>query len=247
VSMVKQRVLKTETLAVSLIAAAALFSGAAKAETAGASTNWFALMDRLEYQSNDGSGQMIWDGQGWYGGDYNKFWFKTEGERSLKGGGFGDAEIQGLYSRAIRPFWDVQAGIRQDIKPGNPSRTFAVIGLQGLAQYWFEVDAAAFISDDGDVSARLELEYEILLTQRLIAQPRFETNIAIQDVRALGIGSGINDVELGLRLRYEIKREFAPYIGVNWNRKLGETADFARADFTGVGATSVVAGIRFWF
>lgn len=246
-SIVKQRRFKAAGFAASLFTAAAVFSGAAKAETAGASTNWFALLDRLEYQSNEGSGQLIWDGQGWYGGDYNKFWFKTEGERSLEGGGFGEVEVQGLYSRAIRPFWDVQVGVRQDIKPDNPSRTFGVIGIQGLAPYWFEVDAAAFISDDGDISARLELEYDLLLTQRLIMQPRFETNIAIQDVATLGVGSGVNDVELGLRLRYEIKREFAPYVGVNWSRKLGETADFARANFEDPGSASLVAGIRFWF
>ncbi len=246
-SIVRQRKLKAGTLAASLLTAAAVFSGAAKAETAGAGTNWFALLDRLEYQSNEGSGQLIWDGQGWYGGDYNKFWFKTEGERSLEGGGFGEVEVQGLYSRAIRPFWDVQVGVRQDIKPDNPSRTFGVIGIQGLAPYWFEVDAAAFISDDGDISARLEVEYDLLLTQRLIMQPRFETNIAIQDVALLGVGSGVNDVELGLRLRYEIKREFAPYVGVNWSRKLGETADFARANFEDPGSASLVAGIRFWF
>ncbi len=246
-SIVRQRKLKAGTLAACLLTAAAVLSGAAKAETAGAGTNWFALLDRLEYQSNEGSGQLIWDGQGWYGGDYNKFWLKTEGERSLEGGGFGEAEVQGLYSRAIRPFWDVQVGIRQDIKPDNPSRTFGVIGIQGLAPYWFEVDAAAFISDDGDISARLEVEYDLLLTQRLIVQPRFETNIAIQDVATLGVGSGVNDVELGLRLRYEIKREFAPYVGVSWSRKLGETADFARANFEDPGSTSVVAGIRFWF
>jgi copper resistance protein B len=247
VSIMRQRKLKAGALAASLFTAAAVFSGAAKAETAGAGTNWFALLDRLEYQTNEGAGQLIWDGQGWYGGDYNKFWLKTEGERSLEGGGFGEVEVQGLYSRAIRPFWDVQVGVRQDIKPDNPSRTFGVIGIQGLAPYWFEVDAAAFISDDGDISARLEVEYDLLLTQRLIMQPRFETNIAIQDVALLGVGSGVNDVELGLRLRYEIKREFAPYVGVNWSRKLGETADFARANFEDPGSASLVAGIRFWF
>ena len=246
-SILKQKALTTTASASAVFAATALISGAASAETAGAGSNWMALMDRLEYQSNEGSSQLIWDGQGWYGGDINKFWFKTEGTRSLEGGGFGDAEVQGLYSRAIRPFWDLQAGFRQDLKPDNPSRSFAVIGLQGLAPYWFEVDAAAFISDDGNVSARLEVEYDILLTQRLIAQPRFETNVAIQDVASVGVGSGVNDVELGLRLRYEIRREFAPYIGVNWSRKLGDTADFTRANFEDVGAASVVAGIRFWF
>ena len=219
----------------------------AVAETPGAGTSWLALVDRLEYQSNDGSAQLTWDGQGWYGGDTDKLWLKTEGDYDFEGGNFEETEVQALYSRAIRPFWDLQAGIRQDIKPDTPSRTFAVIGVQGLAPYWFEVDAAIFISDDGDVSARIEVEYDLLLTQKLIVQPRFETNLAIQSVPVLGIGSGVNDVELGLRLRYEIKREFAPYIGLNWSRKLGETTDFTRANLENVSATSFVAGVRFWF
>ncbi len=154
--------------------------------------------------------------------------------------------MQVLYSRFIAPFWDLQAGVRYDFRP-NPSRSFAVLGVEGLAPYWFEFEAAGFISDDGDVSARVEAEYEILFTQRLIAQPLLEVNLAAQDVEELGIGSGFTDIELGLRLRYEIRREFAPYIGLAWTRRLGNTADFARDEGEDVGDLAVVAGVRLWF
>lgn len=218
-------------------------SGRGSAEGA----NWLALADRLEYQTNDGSGLLIWDAQAWYGGDYNKLWIKTAGEKRLDGdGGFEEAELQVLYSRAIHPFWDFQVGVRRDFTP-DPSRTFGVIGIQGLAPYWFEVDAAVFVSDDGDVSARVEAEYDILLTQRLIVQPRTELNFAAQDVKKLDIGSGLTDATLGLRLRYEIKREFAPYIGVSWRHKVGKTADFARDAGDDVGTASFVVGVRMWF
>jgi len=137
-------------------------------------------------------------------------------------------------------------GVRHDIQP-SPSRTFAVFGVEGLAPLWFEVDAASFVSTDGDVSFRLEAEYDLLLTQRLILQPRIETNLAIQDAHKWGVGEGMNDIDLGLRLRYEIRREFAPYIGVSWNRKIGETATLARDEGENLDAVSFVAGIRMWF
>lgn len=203
------------------------------------------LVDRLEYQTNEGDDTLLWDAQGWLGGDYNKLWVKTQGEKVFDGD-LEEAELQVLYSRAITAFWDIQVGVRQDFKP-DPSRTFGVIGLQGLSPYKFEVDAAAFISEDGDISARVEGEYDVLITQRLIAQPRAELNLTVQDVEKLGIGSGLTDVELGLRLRYEIRREFAPYIGVSWNRKVGETADLARDAGEDVGALSFVVGVRMWF
>lgn len=202
--------------------------------------------ERLEYQSNEGSPLLFWDVQGWYGGDIHKLWIKTEGAYHFDDDAFEEAEIQALYSRAISPFFDLQVGLRQDIEP-NPSTTYGVIGLQGLAPYWFEVDMAAFLSEDGDVTAKLEVEYELLLTQRLILQPLIEVAIAFQNVPSLGVGSGLSEVETGLRLRYEIKREFAPYVGISWHRKLGNTADFARADGEDVDSLSVVAGIRFWF
>ncbi len=212
----------------------------------GAQTNWFVMNDRFEYQSNDGDPLFLWESQGWYGGDINKFWLKTEGEYDFNADRFEEAEVQALWSRAIAPYFDFQAGVRHDFEP-DPSRTFGVVGIQGLAPYWFEVDAALFVSGDGDVSARIEAEYEFLITQRLILQPRTELNFAVQNVDELGIGSGLSTAEAGLRLRYEIKREFAPYIGFSWSRNVGETADFARAEGENIGGVSFVAGLRTWF
>ncbi len=215
-------------------------------EEHGAAKMFFLQGERLEYRSNEGSPIFLWDGQGWYGGDKNKIWVKTEGEYSFDEDVFEDAEVQALWSRAITRYFDFQAGVRHDFAPGD-DRTFGVIGIQGLAPYWFEVDVAAFVSDDGDVSARVELEYELLLTQRLILQPRTELNFAIQDVAENGVGSGLSTAEVGARLRYEVKREFAPYIGVEWERSVGETADFVRADGEDPSSVSLVAGLRLWF
>lgn len=203
-----------------------------------------ALVDRLEYQSQEGADVLLWDAQGWVGGDYHKLWFKSEGDMAR--GHTEEAEIQALYARAIAPFWNLQMGVRHDIQP-SPSRTFAVFGVEGLAPLWFEVDAASFVSTDGDVSFRIEAEYDLLLTQRLILQPRIETNLAIQDAHKWGVGEGMNDIDLGLRLRYEIRREFAPYIGVSWSRKIGETATLARDEGENLDAVSFVTGLRLWF
>lgn len=205
----------------------------------------FFQAEQLEYRFKDGKDSLNWDAQGWIGEDYNKLWIKTEGEKVF-GGRLEEAEVQVLYSRLIHPFWDIQVGGRYDARP-QPQRGFGVIGLQGLAPYFFEVDAAGFVSHEGDVSARLKAEYELLLTQKLILQPSAEFNLAAQQVEKLGIGSGLTDVELGLRLRYEFVREFAPYVGVSWERKIGKTADFARDEGEDVDALSLVTGVRFWF
>lgn len=203
------------------------------------------LIDRLEARIRDGRDGYLWDGQGWYGGDIDKLWIKTEGE-----GGFGEkleeAEVQVLWSRAITPWFDAQAGVRYDFQP-NPERGHLVVGLQGLAPYFFEVDAAAFLSDEGDVTARLEAEYDQLVTQKLILQPRAEFELAAQDVPEIGIGSGVSSFGAGLRLRYEFAPEFAPYIGVEYERKLGETAGLARAEGDDAGRWSLLLGLRFWF
>ncbi len=202
--------------------------------------------ERFEYQSNEGDPIFLWDAQGFAGGDLNKLWIKTEGEYDFAADEFEEAEAQALYSRAIGSFWDVQAGVRHDFAPFE-DRTYGVIGVQGLSPYLFEVDAAIFVSGHGDVTARLETEYEILLTQRLILQPRAELNFAFQDVPALATGSGLSTAEAGLRVRYEIRREFAPYVGVSWERSVGGTADFVRAAGDDPSAVSFVAGVRFWF
>ena len=208
------------------------------------------LVDQLEYRLQDGDDEFRWDSEGWYGGDLNRFWFKTEGEQTVQGPGAGRAEFHGYYGRLIATFWDAQIGVRYDQlwEPGsNPSRFFGAIGVQGFAPYRFEVTPALFVSEDGDFSARLTATKDFRITQRLIAQGRFETEIAAQDVPKFGVGDGFNYVELGLRLRYEIRREFAPYIGVNWERKVGETASLARQDGEDPNVLSFVTGIRVWF
>ena len=151
-----------------------------------------------------------------------------------------------LYGRAIAPYFNLEAGVRYDIKP-DPSRGYAVVGIEGIAPYWFDVGAQLFLSDKGDVLARVEGSYDQRITQSIILQPRAELNFAAQDIPANDIGSGLSDVELGLRLRYEISREFAPYIGVEWAKKLGDTARFARVAGEDADMVNFVAGIRFWF
>ena len=203
------------------------------------------MLDRLEYRAHKGANGYAWEGEGWIGGDINRFAFKTEGEGEV-GGPLESAEVQALYSRALNPWFNVEAGVRQDFRP-QPQRTYAVVGIEGLAPYWFEVGAQAFLSNKGDAHLRLEGSYDQRITQRLILQPAAEMNVAAQDVPELGIGSGISDIELGLRLRYEFAREFAPYVGVHWERKLGDTARYARAAGEGASVTSLVLGARFWF
>ena len=204
----------------------------------------YLLLDRFEYRAQDGDDALVWDGQAWFGGDYNKLWLKSEGNYSF-GGRTEDAEVQALYARRITPYWHLQAGIRREMRP-EPAQNYGVLALQGLVPYWFNVEASAFFRG-GEVSGRFEAEYDQLLTQRLILQPRVETNFAGSADRARSIASGFNDVSLGLRLRYEIKREFAPYIGVTWTRRLGNTADLARRAGQDVSDLAIVAGIRVWY
>ncbi|EQB29709.1 hypothetical protein M529_23310 [Sphingobium ummariense RL-3] len=203
------------------------------------------MIDRLEYRVQDGRDGYHWEGEGWIGGDINRLAIKSEGEGAV-GGALESAEVQALYSRAIDPWWNIVGGVRQDFRP-QPERTYATIGIEGLAPYWFEVEGQIFLSHKGDAHLRLEGSYDQRITQRLILQPAVEVNLAAQDVPEIGIGSGLSDIELGLRLRYEIAREFAPYVGVNWERKLGDTARFAREEGEGASATSLVVGVRFWF
>ena len=212
-------------------------------------TYYLLLLDQLEYRANDGEDTFNWDGIGWVGGDYQRLWIKTEGDVGLDTGD-GEAELQLLYGKLISPFFDLQAGVKYDqvySSDGGPARASGVIGIQGLAPYIFEVDASVFVSQDGDVSARLGAEYQLLLTQRLVLQPELETNLAIQDVEEFGVGSGLNDIELGLRLRYEISRQFAPYAGVNWTRKFGDTADFAEEEGESTDNFALVGGLRLLF
>ena len=203
------------------------------------------MIDRAEYRAHKGGDSYHWEGEGWIGGDINRLAIKSEGEGAV-GGALHSAELQALYSRAIDPWWNLIAGVRHDIRP-QPQRSYATIGIEGLAPYWFEVEAQAFLSDRGDAHLRIEGSYDQRLTQRLILQPAAELNVAAQDVPELGIGAGLSDVELGLRLRYELAREFAPYVGINWERRVGDSARFARAAGEGASTTSLVMGLRFWF
>lgn len=216
---------------------------AMKREHGGASFSQI-MVDIAEVRFQRGREGFAWGTEGWFGGDINRLVVKTEGE-----GSFGEAvesvEVEALYSRAIGPYFNLQAGVRHDFKPN--SRTYATIGFEGLAPYWFEVEGALFLSDKGDLFARIGGYYDQRVTQRLILQPRAEFNLAAQDVPADHLGSGLTDAEIGVRLRYEVVREFAPYVGVSWERKFGDTARFARAEGEGTGGFSFVAGIRAWF
>ncbi|MFN3388579.1 MAG: copper resistance protein B, partial [Allosphingosinicella sp.] len=203
------------------------------------------LLDRLEAKVRDGPDGYAWDAQAWHGGDVDKVWLKSEGEGAF-GEGLEAGEVQALWSRAIDPWFDVQAGIRHDFGPG-PQRAYLVAGVQGLAPYWFEIDAAAFVSEKGDVSARFEAEYDLLITQKLRLQPVVELDFALQDVPELGIGAGLSTAEAGLRLRYEIVPEFAPYVGIEYERAFGGTAAFRRAAGEEAGGWSLLAGLRAWF
>ena len=182
------------------------------------------------------------------GTDYTRLYVKGEGE-GLISEGVGEAEAQALYSRLITSYFEAQAGVRVDTEFGDGglrARPHLVVGLEGLAPYFFEVEPALFLSDAGDLSARFVGSYDLLLTQRLVAQPRLEVNAALQEVADWGVGSGLNDTELGLRLRYEVRREIAPYVGVNWTQRYGAAADFARDEGGSASEANVVFGIRLW-
>ena len=211
----------------------------------GGMTYYQVLFNLAEYQARKGGDGYRWDGEAWIGGDINRLTLKSEGEGTF-GKPLEAAEVQALYSRALDPYWNLQAGVRYDFKP-NPSRTYATVGIEGLAPYWFDVEGALFLSDKGDVLGRAEAWYDERVTQFFVLQPRIEANFAAQDVRRDGIGSGLTDLELGLRLRYEKSREFAPYIGVSWERQFGDTARFTRARGDDTGGFSFVAGVRTWF
>jgi copper resistance protein B len=202
------------------------------------------LVDRLEWRGGAGASAGAWNAQAWYGGDYDKFWLKTEGERTR--GRTEDARADLLWDRIVARWWSLQLGARRDFGSGPP-RTWAAIGVQGLGPQWFDIEATIYAGDGGRTAARLQAQYELLFTQRLILQPELEANLYGKGDPQRGLGPGLSDLELGLRLRYEIWRECAPYIGVTWNRAFGATADFRRTDGEGIGDARVVAGVRAWF
>jgi copper resistance protein B len=203
------------------------------------------MLNSLEVQHRSGREAYEWDTAFWYGGDVSRLLLKSEGEGEF-GGGLEEAEVQALYSHAVGPYFNVQGGVRYDIRP-NPSRVYATLGFEGLAPYWFDVEGALFLSDRGELMGRLEGSYDQRITQRLILQPGVELNFAAQSSREIGVGKGLSDVELGLRLRYEIKREFAPYVGVKYSRAFGDTRQFRKAEGEQASGWSLLTGIRAWF
>lgn len=214
----------------------------------------FFLADVLEYRPNIGGtgsdSDYRWDIEGWYGGDYHRIWFKSEGQQNSAFKADYDVDSQLLYGRFIQKYYDFQVGLRletQSFEGSNVTRGLAVIGLQGLVPYNYEIESALFISQSGDVSARLTGTKDLLLSQQLILQLRLETNLAIQRVERFTTGSGLNNLEGGVRLRYEIRREFAPYVGVSLERSFGETAALVRQEDGDPSQVRFVTGVRIWF
>lgn len=206
--------------------------------------NSLFVVNQLEWQGSDDGNAVSWDAKGWVGGDIDRLWLRTEGERAK--GRTEKAEIQALWGHAISPWWDLVGGIRQDFKPGD-SESWAALGLQGMALYNFEAEATVFIGEAGQTAARLEGDYDILLTNRLVLQPTAEVNFYGKNDPQRGIGSGLSETEAGVRLRYEIRREIAPYIGVTWNRSYGKTAEYARGEGEDRSEVRWVLGVRLWF
>lgn len=200
------------------------------------------MIDQLEAREHEGNAL---EGSLWFGSDFHKLWLKTEVER--ENGETEKAELQALYSRAFVPYWDLQLGLRHDFQPETDSRNWGVIALNGLAPYFFELDSSLFIGEDGDTAFRVEAEYELLFTQQWILSPEIEVNFYGQNSPEYHTGSGLSDMEAGLRLRYEFTPQFAPYIGVNYERKFGNTADFLRAKGESTGETMWVIGLHTWF
>ncbi len=202
------------------------------------------LVDRLETVRASDNSSITYGLQAWYGRDYDRLVLKAEG--NVDNGKVDEASTEVLWSHAVATYWDGQLGLRYD-SGEDSGRTWLAFGLQGLAPYWFELDITGYVSEEGHTALALETEYEILLTQKLILTPRIEMNFYGKDDAGRGIGSGLSELSTGLRLRYEIRREFAPYIGVEWAGTHGGTADYARVAGLNVRETRMVAGLRFWF
>lgn len=206
------------------------------------------MVEELEYGFDFDAHPVSLDSTSWIGGDWNRVWLKVEGEANREGA---EGELQLLYSRLILPFWELQMGLRGDMSlitdDARTGRGHLVFGLEGLAPYWFEVEPAVFVSQKGDVSACFRATYDLYITQRIVAHESIEANAAVQSVPEFGIGSGFGNINLGLRLGYQVRREFMPYMGITWDRAFGETGRLRRAESGSAGALDVVVGVRFWF
>lgn len=204
----------------------------------------FVLLDQLEWRAGEGNQGVNVDGRGWIGRDRDRVWFRAEGDR--EGDRTGAAQAHLLYGRQVSRWWDIVVGIRQDVRPG-PAQTWTAVGVQGLAPYWFEIEATVYVGASGRTHARFEVEYDLLLTNRLILQPLLEVEVFGKSDPERGIGAGLSTTESGLRLRYEVRRELAPYLGVTWDRTWGKTADFAETTGGEVRGARFVTGLRLWF
>jgi copper resistance protein B len=205
--------------------------------------HYLVLFDRLEGRTGAGPGGLAWDSHGWIGRDRDRLWFRSEGA-GLSGTVAGEAHL--LYGRAISRWWELVAGMRQDAG-GGPGRTWAAVGIQGLAPYWLEVEVTGYVGPSGRTQVRLETEYNLLVTNRLVLQPRIEANVFGRSDAARGIGAGLSSMESGLRLRYELRRELAPYVGVVWSRRFFGTRELAEAGGRRAARTRLAAGVRVWF
>ena len=209
----------------------------------------YALFDLLEYQRVEGANALRWDFLNWRGGDKRRVWFKSEGDLNFASPLGGKADLQLLYGKLIAPFFDLQIGARVEQRyerGARPTRVFAVVGLQGLAPGRFEIEPSHFLSNKGKVSGRFTASLDLYKTQRLVLQLRFETEFAAQRDAAFGVERGINDIEVGLRLRYEIRREFAPYFGISYRQSLGATRSRAIREGSGSNEIQIVIGVRTW-
>lgn len=226
------------------LAALAVAGGPAAAQTMDDHIYTYVAFDELEYADGFGERPVLYDGEAWIGGDYDRLWLKARGEHSTieTEGAF---EVEGLYSRTVSAYWNLHSGLRLDRAYGKgegATRGLVALGVEGLAPYWFDVESFLYLSDEGDVSARVEASYELLFTQRLILEPEVEVALALQDVPAFGVASGLDELELGIRLRYEIVREFAPYLGISWVRE-SQPAGPVSSSSDG----SLLAGLRWWY
>ena len=204
-----------------------------------------AIFNQLEGRWNGSNSEFRWDGQGWAGTDIDKLWIKSEG--TLQGNGtLDDGQQQFLYSRAITTYFDLQGGLRSDLD-SRPTRNWGAFGVQGLAPYFFDLELTGYVSSEGHLAAKLEASYDLLLTQRLILQPQVELNVYSKEDPARLVGAGFSDIDTGLRLRYEFNRKFAPYIGVVYEGKFGQTASLAKHARESTGDFRFAFGVRVWF
>lgn len=203
------------------------------------------FIERLEARVREGQGGYLLDAQAWYGGDIDKLWLKAEADGEF-GEPFEGAELQALWSHAIGPWFDLQTGVRYDPRRGS-DRGYLVAGVQGLAPYWIEIEAAAFLSDQGDITARFEAEHDVRITNQWTLQPRAELALALQDVPRERIGAGLSQIAVGARLRYQVTPLFEPYVGVEYERAFGDTRGFRRLADEEHGGFSLLAGVRTWF